>query len=159
MPIIILIIPAFFNFLCMVSGLAAYFYINASITMMLKSGLPVVTSILSYIFFKRISKKHENYGMGIIIIGSIVIGLFAVGDEDAQSNSMDVALGVFFALVSLLTYGLIMISEEYLLKNYSVQSTIIAATEGLASLIISIILIPIISYINPNFIDFSLFFY
>lgn len=46
-----------------------------------------------------------------------------------------------------------MISEEYLLKNYHVQSTLIAGTEGLVAFIISIVLIPVVGMMDPNLIN------
>ena len=58
----------------MYTGFAAYFYVQASIVMMLGSGLPIITSILSYFVFRRSLSKHEKIGLGIIFISLLELG-------------------------------------------------------------------------------------
>ena len=59
MPVLRLMVPAIFHALCSIAGFAAYFYIQASMVMMLSGSLPVITAYLSMIFFSRIITKNQ----------------------------------------------------------------------------------------------------
>ena len=59
------------------------------------------------------------------------------------------------SISSLFAFGFLLIAEEYLLRNYYVQSTLIAGAEGLTALVFSLAAIPLINYAVPNFVNVS----
>ncbi len=78
------------------------------------------------------------------------------------------------SILSLVFFGLLMISEEILLKNFKIESTLLAGFEGAIALGVSILFIPvtltffeflkykhylkILNAISPGLVDFGLFF-
>lgn len=76
-------------------------------------------------------------------------------DEGIDSSPI---IGIVLALLGLIFFALLMISEEYVLKNYSCHSTIIAGTEGAFALAFSLFFFPLFNYLNPGTINFGLFY-
>ncbi|KRX08157.1 hypothetical protein PPERSA_01702 [Pseudocohnilembus persalinus] len=152
-----LLIPATLHGLCSICGFAAYFHMKASISMMLSGTLPVITAVLSFIFFQKKILKHQKLGMFIIIVGSIFLGLTALSHEEPIEEANPI-LGITLTLLSLLFFGFLMISEEIMLKNYEIPGTLLAGFEGLFALLISLFMIPVVSSIDPNLANLDLFF-
>jgi len=87
--------------------------------MMLSGSLPVITAILSKIFFSRIITKNQYLGIGVIVVGSFVLGYVAYNSSETGETSNTV-LGIILSFSSLFAFGFLMIAEEYLLRNYYV---------------------------------------
>lgn len=60
--------------------------------------------------------------MAIILLGTCILGSTALNNEEPVSDAnpvlRDPVLGVLFSMLSLLFFGLLMISEEVMLKDY-----------------------------------------
>lgn len=139
------------------SGYAAYFHMPASLSMMMAGALPLITAILSYFILGKKILKHHKLGMAVIMVGSIILGGAAMSSDEVTPNANPV-LGVFLSLLSLFLFGCLMISEEILLVDYSIPTTLLAGFEGLFALCLSIVCIPILNTISSGLVDTSLFF-
>lgn len=80
--------------------------------------------------------------MGVIVLGCFLLGVVSLSTGE-NSESSNPILGVFLSFLSLTFFGLLMISEEILLKDYEVPGTLLAGFEGLFALIVGIISIPV----------------
>jgi drug/metabolite transporter (DMT)-like permease len=57
-PYKILAIPAFFHALCSFSGYASYYYMQASISMMMGGSLSIITAFFSYLVFGSVLSRY-----------------------------------------------------------------------------------------------------
>lgn len=80
--------------------------------------------------------------MGIILLGSILLGLTAFSEEEPIENA-NAGLGITLSLLSLLFFGLLIVSEEVVLKKHKVPGPLLAGMEGSFALVLSLIFIPV----------------
>ncbi|KRX06121.1 hypothetical protein PPERSA_00001 [Pseudocohnilembus persalinus] len=155
-PWVYLFLPSFFHGVCSITGYAAYFHMKASISMMLSGTLPVITAILTFLIFRKKILKHQKFGMLIILSGSVLLGFSAMQNEEPIEDA-NPFLGIIWTLISLIFFGFLMISEEYVLKKRKIEGTLVAGFEGLFALVIGISFIPILNFFQENLIDVDLF--
>jgi drug/metabolite transporter (DMT)-like permease len=131
--------------------------ISTSVTQMLRSSVVVFSALLALIFLKKKLYRHH-----VTSIGIIVTGIFLGGLSQVLSSSKEVLLkpiGVIIVLVAQLFGATGYVVEEKFLGDFDdVDPIYLIGIEGLWSLLIWCIILPILQIIpceNPDLCPFG----
>eukprot|EP01017_Pseudomicrothorax_dubius_P021499 TRINITY_DN2315_c0_g1_i4.p1 TRINITY_DN2315_c0_g1~~TRINITY_DN2315_c0_g1_i4.p1 ORF type:complete len:379 (-),score=121.78 TRINITY_DN2315_c0_g1_i4:172-1308(-) len=149
-----LLIPAGCDTLTSSLQLAGLVFVPPSIYQMMRGGVILVTAFLSVVALKRKLYIHHYLGLLLCIIGITLVGLttvlYAKDDDGGSSESTDLAIfGIALLLSSLLTNGIMFVSEEKLFTKFYIEPLNMVGYEGIwGMLIVGLIFIPIASNIK-----------
>ena len=102
--------------------------------MMLGGTIPLMTACLNYLIKGTLLKLHEKIGILIIMIGNILLYVYAILNEEKFDNSNPI-FGIIFSLLSHLFFSFLMIGEEHILTKYKIYYNLLAGLEGFFALI------------------------
>ena len=134
-------VPAFIDLFGSSLQFLAIYFIDPSIYVMLRGGVPITTAILSVVFLKVKMYAHHNLGLIFTVIG---VGLLSFAAYEQQEP---VPYGLMFALGSLLTTGTQYIAEQRILSKYYVHPFQFTGLQGIWGLILAAISLTIANFI------------
>jgi drug/metabolite transporter (DMT)-like permease len=146
-------LPSLFAVLAIFSRNFSLTILNASIYMMIRNSITFFTALSSVLFLKK--KLYRHHITGIIIIASGVLTIIAtvlIEHPEKRSASM---IGILFGLLCQLCYSILYIFEERLVATYSIHPLLSQGLEGINSLAIVLLLVPIASYIKCGLFDYG----
>lgn len=117
---------------------------------MLRGALVIITASLSKFFLKRILYKHNYFGILSVFIGVVMVGASGFFEKKKSSGvtSGEFTTGVILQLISLLFLGCLYISEEKIVRTFTLVPYEIVGTEGCWGLIYYSIFLPILCAIK-----------
>ena len=77
-PLLMILVPAFCDFVTSCMQYIAFNYIPASVYQMLKGGGIITTFIFSYLLIGGVTKKNQISGCVLAMVGVVLVGLTAV---------------------------------------------------------------------------------
>ncbi|EGR31767.1 nucleotide-sugar transporter, putative [Ichthyophthirius multifiliis] len=143
-----LIIPAAADFFTSNLQYIALNFINPSIYQMLRGGVILVTTLFTIFFLKKKLQLFNYIGCSLAVIGVGIVGLsnlvFKNSNDQKDTSKAAVAMGLI--LISLITNGILFVSEEKLFSKYYLHPFQVVGTEGFWGLVIYAIALPALSY-------------
>jgi len=138
-------VPAFFD----VCGSTCNFFglsrVAASVYQMMRAFMIVITTTLSALFLKRKFYIHHMIGVSLVIGGVIIVGTVTL-HFNAQGTTD--AVGIVFLLTAQCFSGLMMVSEEKLIKSSGQVTPLLAiGLEGLSGCSIVLLALPFLNQI------------
>lgn len=128
---------------------------SGSVYQMLRGGTVLTTYIFTIIILKVRPKKFKIVGCIIVLFGLMTIGVvnFLTGDDkDGESSSLAV-LGYLLIIVGIVGAGLRFIYEERIMRKFNLNPLWMLSLEGVYSIVLSCIFIPILALIPCPFED------
>lgn len=134
-------------------GMTAYLlaikYIGSGYTAAISSMYPAVAALFAYVFLKDKLSKKGFIGLGISITATIILGFTTTG------NSENAALGIVFALICVLGWGLECVICAYGMKNDVTPAQALQIRQLISAITYGILILPIIKGYGLVFQAFS----
>jgi len=147
--------PAIFDILGSTISSISLSFLPSSIYQMFRGAVIIFTCSSSIIFLKNKYYRHHFFGIFVVVIGLIVVGLNAVlyGSSKASKNP---GFGIFLCVLSQAFSSMLMVTEEKLLKGYETPPLKAVGLEGMWGVICYIFLLVIFYFISceswPDFL-------
>ena len=122
---------------------------------MFRGAVIIFTCSSSIIFLKNKYYRHHFFGIFVVVVGLIIVGLNAVlyGKSKASENP---GFGIFLCVLSQAFSSMLMVTEEKLLKGYETPPLKAVGLEGMWGVICYIFLLVIFYFISceswPDFL-------
>jgi len=123
-------------------------FMDPSIYVMIRGGLPITTAIFSVIFLGRKLFSHHILGLSLVVVGIALVGVSDIMSENNEENDPNNSLGLILALLSLIGTAIQFIIEEKIFKKWYVHPLKQVGLEGSWGLLYSVIVIIITSNIT-----------
>lgn len=120
-------------------------FIDQSIYVMLRGGVPVVTAGLSIIFLKKVLSKAQYVGLSLSVLGITIVGTY--GYLTGQHSNSNVLIGLICVLLSLFTTGIQFVIEEKILAVNHIHPLRMVGLEGMFGICYTAIAIAIANHI------------
>ena len=140
--------PAIFDIFGSSIGSISLTFLPSSIYQMFRGAIIIFTCTASIIFLKNKYYRHHFLGIGIVVIGLCIVGTNAIVNNNKQSESGSIGLGIFLIILSQLFSCFLFITEEKLLKGYGVPPLKAVGLEGMWGVGCYIILLFIFYFIR-----------
>lgn len=114
---------------------------------MLRGGVIIVTAIFSKIFLKRKLYKFHYLGVFFVVLGITLVGICALSSHKDTGSSSNAVLGITLILISLITNGILFISEEKIFQVYHIEPLKVTCIEGFWGMVISAVFITAFNFI------------
>jgi drug/metabolite transporter (DMT)-like permease len=101
---LLIAIPAACDFITSTLAFFALSFMPASIYSMIRGSNVLVTTIFSVIFLKRILYRQHFLGLGLLLLGTFIVGLVTVLNEGADDASNTI-IGILFLFASFFTFS------------------------------------------------------
>lgn len=116
-----LLIPATADFFTSNLQYIALNYVAPSLYQMVRGGVILVTAVFTVYFLKKKLYLHNYIGCGFVIVGISLVGManyiFPKSSSSSDTSSM-ATISIFLILISLVTNGILFVSEEKLFSVY-----------------------------------------
>ena len=122
-------------------------YTSPSSFQILRGAVVVFTGILSVLLLQRRLGVHHWTGIGLITVGTAIVGLQSVLDPTKSNNGPNVLLGNLLIIAAQFIGGLLFVVEERLLKKYEVPPLEAVGSEGLWGVLMSLVILPLIYFL------------
>ena len=113
----------------------------------------IITAIFSKVFLKKKLYRFHYLGIFFVVLGITLVGISALESNENTTGSSNTGLGMTLILVSLITGGITLVSEERIFQVYHVEPLKVTCIEGFWGVIISAVFITIFNFI-PLSADF-----
>jgi len=146
--------PAIFDILGSTISSISLSFLPSSIYQMFRGAVIIFTCSSSIIFLKNKYYRHHFFGIFVVVVGLIIVGLNAVlyGKSKASENP---GFGIFLCVLSQAFSSMLMVTEEKLLKGYETPPLKAVGLEGMWGVICYIFLLVIFYFIScQNWPDF-----
>lgn len=146
-------VPAFFDVMGSTCNFFGLSRVAASVYQMMRAFMIVITTTLSVLFLKRKYFIHHMIGISLVIGGVIIVGTVTLHNTSATNKTTD-ALGIAFLLCAQCFSGLMMVSEEKLIKSSGQVTPLLAiGLEGLSGCSYVLLMLPFLNQIpcTPEF--------
>ena len=107
-------IPAFLDMTATILQMVSVSFIDQSIYMMLRGGVPIVTAGLSIIFLKKVLSKAQYLGLSLAVLGITIVGTYGYYSGKDHHNS-NILIGLVCVIGSLFASGIQYTIEEKVL--------------------------------------------
>jgi drug/metabolite transporter (DMT)-like permease len=147
--------PAIFDILGSTISSISLSFLPSSIYQMFRGAVIIFTCSSSIIFLKNKYYRHHFFGIFVVVIGLVIVGLNAVlyGKSNASENP---GFGIFLCVLSQAFSSMLMVTEEKLLKGYETPPLKAVGLEGMWGVICYIFLLIIFYFIScdswPDFL-------
>ena len=141
--------PAIFDILGSTISSISLSFLPSSIYQMFRGAVIIFTCSSSIIFLKNKYYRHHFFGIFVVVIGLVIVGLNAVlyGNSNASENP---GFGIFLCILSQAFSSMLMVTEEKLLKGYETPPLKAVGLEGMWGVICYIFLLVIFYFIKCN---------
>lgn len=138
-------VPAFFDVMGSTCNFFGLSRVAASVYQMMRAFMIVITTTLSVLFLKRKFYIHHMIGISLVIGGVIIVGTVTL---HKNTNSTTDAIGIAFLLTAQCFSGLMMVTEEKLIKSSGQVTPLLAiGLEGLSGCSIVLLALPFLNQI------------
>jgi len=147
--------PAVFDILGSTISSISLSFLPSSIYQMFRGAVIIFTCSSSIIFLKNKYYRHHFFGIFVVVVGLVIVGLKAVlkGDSNTGENP---GFGIFLCVLSQAFSSGLMVTEEKLLKGYKTPPLKAVGLEGMWGVICYIFLLIIFYFIRcdswPDFL-------
>ena len=150
---VLFIPPAILHLTCRVLPFLGLLLTSASLFQMLSISKLIFTCVLSKIFLHKSLPWYKWFGIFIITIGVVILGLgdMLLESEGGSPSESNPVLGDIFIVVSMMFYACQMTYEEKIVKKYKIKPMKAVGLEGSISLLILTILLIIFYFVPPYF--------
>ena len=141
--------PAIFDILGSTISSISLSFLPSSIYQMFRGAVIIFTCSSSIIFLKNKYYRHHFFGIFVVVIGLVIVGLKAVikGDSNTGENP---GFGIFLCVLSQAFSSGLMVTEEKLLKGFETPPLKAVGLEGMWGVICYIFLLVIFYFIECN---------
>ena len=148
--VLLIAIPATFDFIGSSLMFIALTMIAASIYQMMRGCLVFIVAIFSVIFLKRKLYRHHWTSLAFILAGLIIVGASTLISKDDDSNdaTYKIILGISLIIIAQLFSGCHFIVEEKLFGNYYLHPLRLVGWEGLWGVLITSVALVIFQFIK-----------
>ncbi len=140
--IFLLIFPAF----CDIIAETLYGYalnnMPTSVFQMLKAALVIFTAFFSYIFLGKRQYRHHLIGLFIIFGAVVSLGVSGVTEEQHVPNRKPKYIEELLLVIGMIFQGLAYTFEEYIFRDYSIDTLKVVSLEGMWGTIIYLLITP-----------------
>ena len=147
--------PAVFDILGSTISSISLTFLPSSIYQMLRGAVIIFTCSSSIIFLKNKYYRHHFFGIFVVIIGLVIVGLKAVLEGDSNTGE-NPGFGIFLCVLSQAFSSGLLVTEEKLLKGYETPPLKAVGLEGMWGVICYIFLLIIFYFIRceswPDFL-------
>lgn len=139
-------VPAIFDVLGSTCNFFGLSRVAASVYQMMRAFMIVVTTVLSVLFLGRKYHIHQMIGVALVIGGVIVVGTVSI--HNTSGGAAADALGIVFLLTAQCFSGIMMVTEEKLIKGSGHVTPLLAiGLEGLSGCTLLILVLPFLNLI------------
>lgn len=111
-----------------------------------------MTAAFTVLFLKRRLYIHNYVGCAFVIVGISLVGMssfiFPKNSSSSDDNSSMQTISVILILISLITNGILFVSEEKLFSKYYLHPFQVVGTEGFWGLSFYVIILPLLMFID-----------
>lgn len=119
--------------ICDISGtclqMISISFIDQSVYVMLRGGVPIITACLSIIFLKKVLSKAQYLGLLLSVVGITIVGVY--GYFQADHNNPKILIGLICVILSLFTTGIQFVIEEKILAVNHIHPLRMVGLEGM----------------------------
>lgn len=108
---------ALVDFIASVISFFALKLMPLSIFFMIRGSSIIFASVFSVIFLKRKLYRHHILGLIITILGTIMLGLFAILNSDNNTESDNLLVGIILIIISFIFGSFHLVLEELFFDN------------------------------------------
>lgn len=149
----IFVLPALCDLTATSTMYVALVLTNTSSFQMLRAAVVVFTSILSMIFLKRKIKMYQWFGVSMVVLGTVVVGLESFVCSDSSSSASNPLLGNALIVAAQVVVAVQMVVEEKFIGGYDVPALMVVGLEGVFGFLLITALIVIFYFVpNPSFL-------
>jgi len=142
-------IPACFDFLASTMLYIALVIVDAGVVQIIACSTLIWVGIFSFIFLKRRYTVQQYLGMGILLVGVSIVAVSSTLLREG-ATSQNHPFGIFIMILAVVFVGLLMVSEEMLLKVYYAHPLQIVGIEGATGLAMYCVLLFAFYFIRCN---------
>eukprot|EP00743_Colponemidia_sp_Colp-15_P005806 GILK01006241.1.p1 GENE.GILK01006241.1~~GILK01006241.1.p1 ORF type:complete len:388 (-),score=36.52 GILK01006241.1:205-1368(-) len=141
-----MIIPSLCDVLATIFDSIGLIYTHVSVHQMLKGFIVIFAGLLSYVFFGRVLKRHQWFGILFIVAGTFIVGFSNFESHVEQSElAPNPYLGNALVLVGQLFLAVMFVYEEKILRSSTADEHVpvlsLVGWEGLWGIILSAIVV------------------
>lgn len=127
----------------------------ASAYQMLRGSVVIFTGLFSRIFLKRALNKNNYAGLGLVLLGTIVVGLDQVIYPQVDASASNPALGNILIVGAQVVVAVQMICEEFFIADKNIPPLCAVGAEGVFGML-TLSVIMLIAYNVPGVDGLSL---
>jgi len=120
-----------------------------SVYQMLRGSSVVFTGLFSRIFLKRVLYKFHYFAMAMIVVGTFVVGLSSVINDNSPSPPPNPLLGDLLVVAAQVVGATQMVVEEKFIGRYNVHPLQVVGNEGLYGASVLTVLMFVFYFIIP----------
>ena len=147
--------PALFDILGSTISSISLSFLPSSIYQMFRGAVIIFTCSSSIIFLKNKYYRHHFFGIFIVVVGLVIVGLNAVINGGSNGGE-NIGFGIFLCVLSQAFSSGLMVTEEKLLKGFETPPLKAVGLEGMWGVICYIFLLFIFYFIRceswPDFL-------
>jgi drug/metabolite transporter (DMT)-like permease len=139
-------IPCAFDLIASTLMTFGLIWINASIFQMLRGSMVIFSAIFSIIFLKKRIIPAEWFGICLVIVALVIIGLAAVWMPSSDDDSADSAttsqklIGSFLVIAAQIVQAAQIVVEQFVLHDLSMPALEVVGWEGIWGFIMMLLL-------------------
>jgi len=132
-------------------------YTTASVFQILRGFMVVMTCILSITFMKKKMRPFKFFGVGVVLLGLVLVGVSLVcdpthNDENSTSAGSPI-IGILLIIAAQLVQGTQIVVEEVLLNKVEAPPLLIVGMEGFWGILEMSIMLVVVYFIPGKDID------
>ncbi|KAH3760359.1 Integral membrane protein [Pelomyxa schiedti] len=149
---IIMMVPCTFDLLASTLMTFGLIYISVSVFQMLRGSMVIFSSILSRIFLGRPIHYHQMVGLGICCVALVMVGTagMLMPQPGIPSTAAETMVGCCLVIFSQLIQAGQIVTEEFLLKNLSLDPLRVVGYEGLWGTLLMVFIACPLAYVIPG---------